>query len=53
MRKQSQVITQKRDVDQKIQRLTDKITATKIKMSVNLNLHQLMEKKTCVQSRKI
>ena len=30
MRKQSQVITQKRDVDQKIQRLTDKITATKL-----------------------
>ena len=30
LRKQSQVITQKRDVDQKIQRLTDKITATKL-----------------------
>ena len=30
MKKQSQVITQKRDVDQKIQRLTDKITATKL-----------------------
>ena len=29
LRKQSQVITQKREVDQKIQRLTDKITATK------------------------
>jgi len=30
LRKQSQVITQKRDVDQKIQKLTDKITATKL-----------------------
>ena len=30
MRQQSQVITQKRDVDQKIQKLTDKITATKL-----------------------
>jgi len=30
LRKQSQVITQKHDVDQKIQRLTDKITATKL-----------------------
>jgi chromosome segregation protein len=30
LRKQSQVITQKRDVDQKIERLTNKITATKL-----------------------
>ena len=30
LRKQSQVITQKHDVDQKIQRLTDKITTTKL-----------------------
>ena len=30
LRKQSQVITQKHDVDQKIQRLTDKRTATKL-----------------------